>query len=77
MLRTIDWVRTNVFDNQVSAQRLYALVRAGVLPSVHVGRQVFIDDNALAVFIRQGGRGLPPKTDPLADRPQQVVGGRR
>ena len=39
--------------------RVYTLVREGVLPAVHIGRQIRIDKNALSEWIRAGGCALP------------------
>ena len=39
--------------------RIYALVREGILPAVHIGRQVRIDRNALHEWIQMGGRSPP------------------
>ncbi len=43
-------------------QRVYELVRTGVIPpgvAVRLGRQVRFDDAALAEWIRKGGQALP------------------
>jgi len=37
------------------------LVQAGVLPSVRIGRNIFIPRDGLQKFIDKGGGGLPPK----------------
>lgn len=45
----------------ISEQRVYQLVREGVLPDgvvVRLGRQVRIDPDQLEDFIRKGGRAL-------------------
>ena len=43
----------------VSVPRVYELVRAGVLPSVRLGRQVRVDRRKLQAFLDGGGRCLP------------------
>ena len=43
----------------VSVQRVYELVRAGVLPSVRLGRQIRVDRRKLQTFLDDGGRCLP------------------
>ncbi len=42
-----------------SEQRVYELIRAGMLPSVRLGRQVRIDREALNEFIKKGGKAYP------------------
>ena len=37
------------------------LVAAGVLPSVRIGRGIFIPRDGLQRFIDKGGGGLPPR----------------
>jgi excisionase family DNA binding protein len=43
----------------VSSARVYEMVRANLLPSVHLGRAVRVDSEKLSAFIEQGGRKLP------------------
>ncbi len=46
----------------VSEGRLYEMIRTGLLPPgvvVHLGRQVRIDEDALADWIKAGGQALP------------------
>ncbi len=46
----------------VSDGRLYEMVRTGLLPPgvvVHLGRQIRIDEDALAEWINAGGQALP------------------
>jgi excisionase family DNA binding protein len=42
-----------------SAERVYALVREGILPAVHLGRNVRVSEDALHEFIASGGKSLP------------------
>lgn len=47
---------------QVSEQRVYEMVRTGVLPAgvaIRLGRQVRIDADALNEWIAAGGQSLP------------------
>jgi excisionase family DNA binding protein len=44
---------------RVTQQRVYALVRAGLLPAIRVGRGLRFSRRGLAAWIRQGGAGLP------------------
>ena len=43
----------------VSYLRATALVREGILPTVHLGRQKRIDPRKLEEFIQAGGKALP------------------
>ncbi|HLW59115.1 MAG TPA: helix-turn-helix domain-containing protein [bacterium] len=43
----------------VHDHRVYKLIRNGVLPSVRLGRQVRVDEDALRDWIRRGGQSLP------------------
>ena len=43
----------------VSVPRAYALLREGVIPSVHLNRQVRVDPAALDQWLKQGGQRLP------------------
>jgi excisionase family DNA binding protein len=40
-------------------QRVYELLRLGLLPGVRFGRQLRIERTALQAWIAAGGRGLP------------------
>ena len=42
-----------------SEQRVYELIRAGMLPAVRLGRQVRVDKEALDQFIKNGGMAYP------------------
>ncbi len=42
----------------ISRRRAYELVRAGMLPGVHLGRQVRVSDEALRRFVEKGGQTL-------------------
>lgn len=37
-------------------QQVYSLIKKGILPAVHLGRQVRIDRVALDMFIESGGQ---------------------
>lgn len=43
----------------VRKTRVYALLKSGIIPAVHVGRQVRVDKNALDEWIGAGGQALP------------------
>lgn len=43
----------------MSAARVYELIREGILPAVRCGRQVRINPDALETFINNGGKSLP------------------
>jgi excisionase family DNA binding protein len=43
----------------VAKCRVYDLVRAGLLPAVHLGRQIRIDEEALRNWVRNGGQAWP------------------
>ena len=43
----------------ISRGRAYELVRARVLPAVHLGRQIRVARRQLQRFIDEGGRSLP------------------
>jgi excisionase family DNA binding protein len=45
---------------RVPKARAYALARGGVIPVVHVGRQVRVREEALAAWIGRGGCRLSP-----------------
>ena len=44
---------------RVKVARGYELARTGQIPTVRLGRQVRVDAERLAVFIREGGASLP------------------
>jgi excisionase family DNA binding protein len=43
----------------VSTQRVYELVRLGIIPCVKLGRQVRFDEETLTEWVRNGGQSLP------------------
>ena len=43
----------------VRDERAYALLRAGVIPAVYIGRQVRVSDEAIQQFVESGGLPLP------------------
>ena len=53
---TVDEVAAEL---RVTRGAVYALVRSGLLPAVHVGRRIRIAEKVLANFIEAGGRGWP------------------
>ncbi|MBZ5674754.1 MAG: helix-turn-helix domain-containing protein [Acidobacteriia bacterium] len=44
---------------RVKVARCYELARTGQIPVVKIGRQVRVDGDRLATFIREGGAPLP------------------
>ncbi len=44
---------------RVPIPRAYGLARSGVIPTVRIGRQVRVAENALQAWIGQGGQALP------------------
>lgn len=46
----------------INRARAYELVRRGVLPAVHRGRQVRVDARALEEFLRNGGTSITVST---------------
>ena len=42
-----------------SKPRVYELIRSGLLPSVHLGRQVRVEETELEEWISKGGQALP------------------
>lgn len=44
---------------RVKRARVYELIREGLLPSVRLGRQVRISEDALRAWIKDGGKPLP------------------
>jgi len=53
MLLTVQQVAAAL---QVPQRRVYEMIRLGLLPAVHLGRQVRISQAALDSFIAGGGR---------------------
>lgn len=43
----------------VRQARVYALLRSGIIPAVHLGRQVRVDEQVLDEWIEAGGQALP------------------
>ena len=43
----------------ISPERAYELARSGALPVVRLGRQLRVDPNALAEWVKKGGKSLP------------------
>jgi excisionase family DNA binding protein len=66
-LLTVKTVARDVFNGALSTQRVYELIRKRMLPSVRLGRQVFVPADALAGFVAAGGKGLEPA--PAAETP--------
>ena len=46
---------------RVRPARAYELVREGVIPSIRLGRQIRIDRETLAAWLRDGGQDVPTK----------------
>lgn len=46
----------------INRARAYELVRRGLLPAVHLGRQVRVDAGALEEFLRSGGTSFGAST---------------
>jgi excisionase family DNA binding protein len=42
-----------------SVDRVYELARLGLLPVVHLGRQIRVEESALVEWIKTGGAPLP------------------
>ena len=55
-LMTVKQVATML---QVSQERVYEMVRLGLLPAVRLGRQLRVDEEALKNWIAHGGQALP------------------
>lgn len=47
----------------VRRMRVYELIREGILPSVRLGFQVRVEEDALREFVARGGQGLPQRDD--------------
>ena len=43
----------------ITPERAYELARSGLLPVVRIGRQLRVDPNTLAEWLKMGGRALP------------------
>lgn len=43
----------------VPQSRVYELIRLKLLPAVHLGRNVRVDEDTLDKWIQQGGKSLP------------------
>ena len=41
---------------QLSRPRIYEAIRTGLLPAVHIGRQVRIEEQAFAGWVQAGGQ---------------------
>ena len=41
---------------QVTPARVYEAIRLGLLPAVHIGRQVRVEEQAFHDWVRNGGR---------------------
>lgn len=68
-LREPEWARLRL--GLPSLQRLYDLVRQGVVPAVHLGRRLAFDEDVIESFVRSGGRRLPGgwRREPEEPRP--------
>ncbi|RIV17909.1 DNA-binding protein [Alicyclobacillaceae bacterium I2511] len=44
---------------QISEDRVYQLAREGIIPVVHMGRQLRMDEEKLDEFIKSGGKAWP------------------
>ena len=44
----------------LSADRVYEAIRQDLLPSVHIGRQIRIEEQAFNEWVRQGGLRYAP-----------------
>jgi len=44
---------------RVPESRTYDLIRQHIIPHVHLGRQIRVDEGELQEFIKNGGRPLP------------------
>ena len=56
-LLTVVEVAENILN--IKPERVYTLIREGLLPSVRLGRQVRIDSIALEEWISRGGKAFP------------------
>ena len=45
---------------KLSPDRVYEAIRQGLLPSVHIGRQIRIEEQAFNEWVRQGGLRYAP-----------------
>lgn len=44
---------------QVTPARVYEAVRLGILPAVHIGRQIRIEETAFQDWVQRGGQNKP------------------
>lgn len=58
-LMTAAETAVEIYGDAEKQDRVYTLLREGILPGVHLGRQVRVDKQALDEFIRNGGKALP------------------
>jgi excisionase family DNA binding protein len=56
-LRTADWVAGRI---GLSRTRVYALIRDHGLPSIHLGRAIRFDEDAVEDWLRHGGTAASP-----------------
>ncbi|WP_221828602.1 helix-turn-helix domain-containing protein [Neobacillus niacini] len=42
----------------VTNDRAYALIRAGIIPAVYLGRQVRVEEEQLKEWIKKGGKSI-------------------
>ena len=62
--------------------QLYRWARHGLIPTVRIGRRVFVEEAALAAFIARGGKALPggwrkaPVTEPVQNGKARIRRGR-
>ena len=47
-----------LYGDEGKQDRVYAMLREGILPSVRLGRHVRVDSEALDEFIRNGGKAF-------------------
>jgi len=45
---------------QLSPARVYEAIRLGLLPAVHIGRQVRIEEQGFQDWVRRGGQAYQP-----------------
>ena len=55
-LEPITWLLEIIPVNRV---HLYDLARKGVIPTVRIGRRIFVDPERIKEFIDAGGQALP------------------
>ncbi len=44
---------------RVPTARVYDLIRQNLIPHIHLGRQLRVEESQLLEFIRNGGKALP------------------